>query len=132
MSIVDTVRFIPQETIDKSFGPLGFDEGHKSPDSEIVWRAVHVLATRKLGTFPTPLQISLDAIVSLIAHFTSGAQAGCVLAEITFCSQMTPTTHQTAIRDAVYKRLFVHRTCLLVTSVIRHVRIPLLCLSLSS
>jgi hypothetical protein len=52
--IVDTVRFIPQETVDKSFGPLGFDEGYKSPDSEIVWGAVHVLATRELGAFPTP------------------------------------------------------------------------------
>jgi hypothetical protein len=36
MPIVDTVRFIPQKTVDKSFGPLGFDEGYKSPDSEIV------------------------------------------------------------------------------------------------
>jgi hypothetical protein len=36
LPIVDTVRFIPQETVDKSFGPLGFDEGYKSPDSEIV------------------------------------------------------------------------------------------------
>ena len=33
MPIVDTVRFIPQKTVDKSFGPLGFDEGYKSPDS---------------------------------------------------------------------------------------------------
>jgi hypothetical protein len=36
MPIVDTVRFIPQKTVDKSFGSLGFDEGYKSPDSEIV------------------------------------------------------------------------------------------------
>jgi hypothetical protein len=34
--IVDTVRFIPQKTVDKSFGPLGFDEGYKGSDSEIV------------------------------------------------------------------------------------------------
>jgi len=70
--IVDTVRCIPQETVDKSFGPLGFDEGYKSPDSEIVWRAVHVLATRELGAFPTPVQTFSDAAVSLMAHFTSG------------------------------------------------------------
>jgi hypothetical protein len=31
--IVDSVRFIPQETVDKNVGPLGFDEGYKSPDS---------------------------------------------------------------------------------------------------
>ncbi len=105
--IVDTVRFIPQETVDKSFGPLSFDKGYKSPDSEIVWEAVHILATRELATFPTSLQISLDAAVSLVAHFASGAQAGCILAEITFCPQMTPTAHQTAIRDTVYKRLSV-------------------------
>jgi hypothetical protein len=36
LSIVYTVRFIPQKTVDKSFGPLGFDKGNKSPDSEIV------------------------------------------------------------------------------------------------
>ena len=36
MPIVDTVGFIPQKTVDKSFGSLGFDEGYKSPDSEIV------------------------------------------------------------------------------------------------
>ena len=36
MPIVDTVRFIPQKTVDKSIDPLGFDEGYKSPDSEIV------------------------------------------------------------------------------------------------
>jgi hypothetical protein len=36
MPIVDAVRFIPQETVDKRFGPLGFDKGYKSPDSEIV------------------------------------------------------------------------------------------------
>ncbi len=36
LPIVDTVCFIPQETVDKSFGPLGSDEGDKSPDSEIV------------------------------------------------------------------------------------------------
>ena len=36
MSIVDTVRFIPQKTVNKSFGPLGFDEGYKSPNSDIV------------------------------------------------------------------------------------------------
>jgi hypothetical protein len=89
--IVDTVRFIPQETVDKSFSSLGFDEGYKSPDSEIVWGAVHVLATRELGAFPTPLQTFFDATVSLIAHLTPGTQAGRILAEITFCSQMTPT-----------------------------------------
>jgi hypothetical protein len=44
MPIVDTVRFIPQETVDKRLGPLGFDESYKSPDSEIVRGAVHVLA----------------------------------------------------------------------------------------
>jgi hypothetical protein len=55
MPIVDTVRFIPQETVDQSFGPLGFDKGDKSPDSEIVRGAVHVLAARELGAFPTPL-----------------------------------------------------------------------------
>jgi hypothetical protein len=114
--IVDTVRFIPQETVDKSFGPLGFDEGYKSPDSEIVWGAVHVLATRELGAFPTPLQTPLDATVSLIAHFTSGTQAGCIPAEITFFSQMTHTAHQTAIRDTVYKSLFVHWMGLPVTT----------------
>lgn len=108
MPIVDTVRFIPQKTVNESFGTLGFDEGYKSPDSEIVWGAVHVLATRKLGALPTPLQTSLDATVSLIAHLTPGTQAGCILTEITFCSQMTPTAHQTAIRDTIYKRLFVH------------------------
>ena len=36
MPIVDTVRFIPQKRVDKSFGPLGFDKSYKSPDSEIV------------------------------------------------------------------------------------------------
>ena len=71
MPIVDTVRFTPQKTVDKSFGTLGFDESYKSPDSEIVWGAVHVLATRELGAFPTPLQTILDTAVSLIAHFTS-------------------------------------------------------------
>jgi hypothetical protein len=55
MPIVDTVRFIPQETVDKRFGPLGFDESYKSPDSEIVRGAVHVLAAGELGAFPTPL-----------------------------------------------------------------------------
>jgi hypothetical protein len=112
MPVVDTVRFIPQKAVDKSFGPLGFDEGHKSSDSEIVRGAVHVLAARELGALPTPLQTSLDATVSLMAHLTPGTQAGRILAEITFCSQMTPAAHQTAIRDAVYKRLFVHRTYL--------------------
>ena len=72
MPIVGTVRFVSQETVDKSFGPLGFDEGYKSPDSEIVWGAVHVLATRELGAFPTPVQTFSDAAVSLMAHFTSG------------------------------------------------------------
>jgi hypothetical protein len=69
---MDTDRFIRQETVDKSFGSLGFDKGYKSPDSEIVWGAVHVLATRKLDAFPTSLQTSLDATASLIAHLTSG------------------------------------------------------------
>jgi hypothetical protein len=31
--IVDTDRFIRQETVDKSFGSLGFDKGYKCPDS---------------------------------------------------------------------------------------------------
>jgi hypothetical protein len=115
LPIVDTVRFIPQETVDKSFGPLGSDEGYKSSDSEIVWGGVHVLATRELGAFPTPLQTFLDAAVSLIAHLTPGTQAGRILAEITFRSQMTPTTHQTTIGDTVYKCLFVHWMCLLIT-----------------
>jgi hypothetical protein len=113
LPIVDTVRFIPQQTVDKSFGPLGFDEGYKGPDPQIVWGTVHVLATQELGALPTPLQILLDAAVSLIAHFTPGTQADRVLAEITFCSQMTHTAHQTAIGDTVYKRLFVHGMCLL-------------------
>ena len=117
MPIVDTVRFIPQKTVNESFGTLGFDEGCESPDSEIVGGCVHVLATGELGALPTPLQTSLDATVSLIAHLTPGTQAGCILAEITFCSQMTLTAYQTAIRDTVYKRLFVHRTCLLITTV---------------
>jgi hypothetical protein len=128
MPIVDTVRFIPQETVDQSFCPLGFDKGHKSPDSEIVRGAVHVLAARELGAFPTPLQTFLDAAVSLIAHLTPGTQAGRVLAEITLCSQMTQAAHQTTIRDTVYKRLSVHRTGLLVTTLVLHVEIPLLCL----
>jgi hypothetical protein len=72
LPVADPVRFVPQEALDKSFGPLGFDEGHKSPDFEIVWGGVHVLATRELGAFPTPLQTFSDAAVSLIAHFTSG------------------------------------------------------------
>ena len=72
LPIVDTVRFIPQETVDKSFGPLGFDESYKSSDSEIVWGGVHVLAAGELGALPTPLQTLLDAAVSLIAHITSG------------------------------------------------------------
>jgi hypothetical protein len=55
MSIVDTVHFIPQETVDESLSPLGFDESYKSPDSEIVRGAVHVLAAGELGVFPTPL-----------------------------------------------------------------------------
>ena len=71
MPIVDAACFIPQKTVNKSLCPLGFDEGYKSPDSEIVWGAVHVLATRELGAFPTPLQTILDTAVSLIAHFTS-------------------------------------------------------------
>jgi len=65
--IVDTVRFILKQTVDKNIGPLGFDEGYKSPDSEIVWGAVHVLATRELGAFPTPLQTSLDGYYSGMA-----------------------------------------------------------------
>jgi hypothetical protein len=55
MPIVDAMRFIPQKAVNKSFGPLGFDEGYKSPDSEIVRGAVHVLAAGELGAFPTPL-----------------------------------------------------------------------------
>jgi hypothetical protein len=53
--IMNATRFIPQEAVNQSFGTLGFDEGHKSPYPEIVWRAVHVLTTRELGTFPTAL-----------------------------------------------------------------------------
>jgi hypothetical protein len=120
MPIVDTVRFIPQKAVDKSSGTLGFDEGYKSPDSEIVRGAVHVLAAGELGAFPTPLETSLDATVSLIAHLTPGTQAGRILAEVTFCPQMTPAAHQTAIRDTVYERLFVHRTCLLATKGFSH------------
>jgi hypothetical protein len=116
LPVVDPVRFVPQEAVDKSFGPLGFDEGDESPDFEIVRGAMHVLATRKLNALPTPLQAFSDATVSLIAHFTSGTQAGRILAEITFCSQMTHTAHQTAVRDTVYKRLFVHWMGLLVTA----------------
>jgi hypothetical protein len=86
MPIVDTVRFIPQKAVDKSFGPLGFDEGYKSPDSEIVRGAVHVHAAGELGTFLTVLQTFWDATASLIAHFTPGTQGGRILAEITFCS----------------------------------------------
>jgi hypothetical protein len=116
MPIVDTVRFIPQKTVDKSFGTLGFDESYKSPDSEIVRVGVHVLAAGELGALPTPLQTLLDATVSLIAHLTPGTQAGRILTAITFCSQMTPTAHQTAIGDTVNKRLFVHWMCLLITT----------------
>ncbi|MFC2054570.1 hypothetical protein ACFLV7_09805 [Chloroflexota bacterium] len=107
MPIVDTVRFTPQKTVDKIFGPLGFDEGYKSPDSEIMCVRVHILTARELGTFPTPPQTSLDAAVSLIAHFTSGTQAGCILAEITY---------QTAIRDTIYKCLSIHRMFLQATT----------------
>ena len=71
-SIVDAARFVPKKAVDKRFGPLGFDEGHKGPDSEIVRGGVHILAARELGTFPTPLQLSLETTVSLIAHFTPG------------------------------------------------------------
>ena len=85
--IMNTARFIRQKAVNKSFGTLGFDEGYKGPDSEIVWGGVHVLATWELGAFPTPLQPSLDAAVSLIAHVTSGTEAGCILAEITLRSQ---------------------------------------------
>jgi hypothetical protein len=72
LPIVDAIRFVPQETVDKGFGPLGFGEGDMSPDLEIVRGAVHVLATRELGAFPTSRQALLDAAVSLIACFTSG------------------------------------------------------------
>jgi hypothetical protein len=91
-----------------------------------VWGAVHVLATRELGAFPTTLQTFLDATASLIAHFTSGTQAGCILAEITFCSQMTHTAHQTAIRDTVCNRLFVHCQFLLLCSMVM-TTFPFLC-----
>jgi hypothetical protein len=70
-AIMDAARFIPQKAVNESLGTLGFDKGYKSPDSQIVPRAVHVLATRKLGTFPTPSQTSFDATVPLITHFTS-------------------------------------------------------------
>ena len=33
MPIMNTARFIPQETVNKSYGTLGLDEGDKSPDS---------------------------------------------------------------------------------------------------
>jgi hypothetical protein len=72
LPIMDSARFIPQETLDKSFAPLSFDERDVGPDLEIMWGAVHVLATRELGAFPTPLQTSLDAAVPLVAPFTSG------------------------------------------------------------
>ena len=36
LPIVDTVFFIPQKTVDKSFSPFGIDEGYKSSDSEIM------------------------------------------------------------------------------------------------
>jgi hypothetical protein len=116
MPIVDAARLIPQQAVDERFGPLGSDKGNKRPDPEIVGGAVHVLAARERVTFPTPLQISFDATAPLIAYVTSGTQAGAILAEITFCSQMTPTAHQTTIRDTVYERLFVHLVCFLVTT----------------
>jgi hypothetical protein len=72
LPIVDTVRFIPQETVDKRFGSLGFDEGYESPDLEIVLGAVQVLAARELDAFPTPLQAFSNAAVPLIAHVTPG------------------------------------------------------------
>ena len=84
--IVDTARFIPQQTVDKRFGTFGFDESHKSPDSEIVRGGVHVLPAGELGALPTPLQTLFDATVSLITNFTPGTQAGRILAEITLCS----------------------------------------------
>jgi hypothetical protein len=43
MPIMNITRFIPQETVNKSFGTLGFDESYKGPDPCIVRRAVHVL-----------------------------------------------------------------------------------------
>jgi hypothetical protein len=91
--IVDASRFIPQDTADKSFSPLGFDESHKSPDPQIVWGTVHIFATRELGALPTPLHTLLDATASWIAQPTPGTQAGRILAEITFCSYMTHTAH---------------------------------------
>jgi hypothetical protein len=108
MPIVNIVCLIPQKAVDKSFGSLGFDESHKSPDSEIVRGTVHILATGELSALPTPLQTFLDATVSLIAYLTPGTQAGCILTEIAFCFQMTHTAHKTTIRDTVYKCLFVH------------------------
>ena len=114
--VMCTARFIRQKAVYKSFGTHGFDKGYKSPDPEIVWGAVHVLTTRELGAFPTPLQTPLDAAVSLIAHVTSGTQAGCILAEITFRPQVTPTAHQAAIGDTVYKCLSIHSMCLLFTA----------------
>ena len=33
MPIMNTARFIPRETVNKSYGTLGLDEGDKSPDS---------------------------------------------------------------------------------------------------
>jgi len=52
-------------------------------------------------------------------YFTSGTQAGCILAEITFRSRMTPTTYQTAIHDTVYKCLSIHWIFLHVTTCTR-------------
>ena len=40
-------------------------------------------------------------------HFLK-RHTGCILAEITFRSRMTPTTYQTAIHDTVYKCLSIH------------------------
>jgi len=113
--IVNTARFISQKAVNESFGTLGLDEGYESSNSQIVPRAVHVLTTRELGTIPTAQQTSFEATVTLIAHFASGAQAGRILAAITFRSQMTPTAHQTAIGDTVHKSLSVHWMCLLIT-----------------
>jgi hypothetical protein len=113
---VDTARFIPQQTVDKRFGTFGFDESHKSPDPEIVRGGVHVLTAGELDALPTPLQTLFDATVSLIANLTPDTQAGRILAEITLCSQMTSTTNQTTIRDAVYECLSVHWMCHMITA----------------
>lgn len=105
---MDSARFIPHKTVDQSLSAFGFDEGYESSNSEIVRGTVHIFAAWELGTFPTSVQTLLDATVSLITHLASVAQLGRILTTVALGLQMTHTTYQTTISNAVYKRLFVH------------------------